>query len=71
MTCKNCKWAKWKRDKAGRVMSHRIGECTAVYILDDAPVCVSSTFDFNPRPSRNAICGKWEFDHCPMYEVKE
>ena len=66
--CDDCKYAEWKRTKAGKLHPLRQGACTYQYKLPELPASMwwhSSA----PRPSGGYIQRKEELKtHCVYYQ---
>ena len=63
-TCRDCRWAEWKRDAVGRIMSRYVGRCTYPVELQKVPISVEVT------PHRRGIWANNTVECC-CHERKE
>lgn len=71
-SCDGCKYAEWKRTKAGVLHPSKSGRCTYEVRVPVLPACRTWMWGVMPSPTSDGYIQRgYEFtDHCPCWERK-
>ena len=70
--CKDCRFAKWERTKAGRIKKGSPGRCLYVVELPPMPISVTGSHGYSNTMFERMRAAIWcEYTDCPTFERKE